>query len=334
MANIAFPQHAKHLTLPTSHTYSYIYIPASKPSFTTILFLHGFPSSCFDWRHQIPFFSDLGYGVLAPDLLGYGGTSKPISAEAYRAKKMATEITEILDHEGLQRVHAVAHDTGCILLSRMANYVPDRLLSSSFLAVPYSRPGEHFDLAAVNAMTKQVLGQERFGYLSFFVGDEAGSLLDQHSESFFILFYPADPALWTDHVGPTGAMEAWLRADRQGQKAPYITDEERVIHQKIMQGNHGPALNWYRVLVGNLNQKDELDAGLSLKLSLPVLMVTPAPSPGHLPGTGAHMNEMADDVTVKEVSTPGHWLQLEARDEANAILKEFFQRCDGTLSGL
>lgn len=248
MASIAFPQHAKHLTLSTSHTYSYIYIPASKPSFTTILFLHGFPSSCFDWRHQISFFSDLGYGVLAPDLLGYGGTSKPISAEAYRAKKMGTEITEILDHEGLQRVHAVAHDTGCILLSRMANYVPDRLLSSSFLAVPYSRPGEHFDLAAVNTMTKQVLGQESFGYLSFFVGDEAGCLLDQHvslqmaflkgllflgsvlmsilqSESFFTLFYPADPVLWTDHVGPTGAMEAWLRADRQGPKAPYITDE-------------------------------------------------------------------------------------------------------------
>lgn len=101
-----------------------------------------------------------------------------------------------------------------------------------------------------------------------------------------------------------------------------------------MQGNHGPALNWYRVLVGNLNQKDELDAGLLLKLSLPVLMVTPAPSPGHLPGTGAQMNEMADDVTVKEVSTLGHWLQLETRDEVNAILKGFFQRCDGTLSGL
>jgi pimeloyl-ACP methyl ester carboxylesterase len=28
----------------------------------------------------------------------------------------------------------------------------------------------------------------------------------------------------------------------------------------------------------------------------------------------------------KCVSTPGHWLQLEARDEVNAILKEFFEK--------
>jgi hypothetical protein len=32
----------------------------------------------------------------------------------------------------------------------------------------------------------------------------------------------------------------------------------------------------------------------------------------------------------KCVSTPGHWLQLEARDEVNAILKEFFEKYDNT----
>jgi pimeloyl-ACP methyl ester carboxylesterase len=144
------------------------------------LFLHGFPSSCYDWRHQISFFSAAGYGILAPDLLGYGGTSKPTDATAYKAKQMAAEIAEILDNEKIQRIHAVSHDTGSILLSRIANYYPERLLSCTFLAVPYSKPGEHFDLKAVNAMTKQLLGKERFGYLDFFVSEMAGALLDQH----------------------------------------------------------------------------------------------------------------------------------------------------------
>lgn len=180
MAAIAFPQHAKALELSTGHTYSYVYIPTTNAVRPTILFLHGFPSSCYDWRHQISFFASLGYGVLAPDLLGYGGTSKPASAEEYKAKRMSAEIDQTLDHEGLQHVHAVAHDTGAILLSRLANYHPERLLSCTFLAVPYSKPAEHFDLDAVNAMTKQLLGKERFGYINFFTRDDAGSLLDEH----------------------------------------------------------------------------------------------------------------------------------------------------------
>lgn len=66
------------------------------------------------------------------------------------------------------------------LLSRLADYYPDRLLSCTFLAVPYSKPAEHFDLDMVNRFTKQLLGFEKCGYIEFFVEDEAGSTLDQH----------------------------------------------------------------------------------------------------------------------------------------------------------
>jgi len=118
--------------------------------------------------------------VLAPDLLGYGGTSKPASEQEYRAKSMAREITEILNHEGLTQVHAVSHDTGSILLSRMADYHPKMLLSCTFLAVPYSKPGDHFDLEAINTMTKNILGKEKFGYLGFFIEDNAGQFIDEH----------------------------------------------------------------------------------------------------------------------------------------------------------
>lgn len=179
MATVAFPLFAKTATLSTGHTYSYAFIPA-KGTQSTILFLHGFPSSCYDWRHQISFFSNLGYGVLAPDLLGYGETSRPTTTNAYKAKQMATEIRELLEHETIRLVHAVSHDTGSILLSRLANYYPEKLLSATFLAVPYSKPGERFDLAAVNAMTKQLLGKEKFGYIDFFIKDCAGEILDDH----------------------------------------------------------------------------------------------------------------------------------------------------------
>ena len=50
-----------------------------------------------------------GYGILAPDLLGYGGTDKPKELEAFRYK-MADEVVGILDHERVEKVLGVAHD--------------------------------------------------------------------------------------------------------------------------------------------------------------------------------------------------------------------------------
>ncbi|EPS31413.1 hypothetical protein PDE_06368 [Penicillium oxalicum 114-2] len=325
MASIAFPQHAKSLTLSTGHQYSYVHVPAFAPTKPTVLFLHGFPSSCYDWRHQIVYFQSHGYGIIAPDLLGYGGTSKPTSPEEYRAKKMAAEIVEILDHEHLGQAHAVSHDTGSILLSRLANYFPQRLLSCTFLSVPYSKPGQHFDLDAVNAMTKNLFGKEQFGYLKLFVSQGAGEMIEQHHDSFVNLFYPGDPSLWKDHLGPLGALESWLRADRHGPKAPYITDEERHVHRQIMQGSYRSALQWYHVLVNNLNEEDETVLDLpAAKLTVPTLMVSPVQVEGAQPDMDATACQEAALFTAKKVSASGHWLQLEARDEVNVALEEFW----------
>ncbi|KAL3474821.1 putative epoxide hydrolase [Aspergillus californicus] len=325
MANIAFPMLAKSHALSTSHTYSYAFNPPSSSS-PTVLFLHGFPSSCYDWRHQLRFFFQKGYGVLAPDLLGYGGTSKPTTLESYKTQNMAAEIIEILDHEGIEKVHAVGHDTGCNLLSGLANYFPARLLSCTFLDVPYFKPGSHFDLAAVNSMTKQFLGFERFGYMDFFVKDNAGEILDQHPDSFFTLFYPQDPLLWIDHMGPTGAIEKWLLEDKQGPQASYISEAERKTHQDIMRNNHTSALNWYHALVDNINEEDEVKANINPLLTMPVLMVCPQPSKLELLGVEEQMKMVAPDMTFKRVGATGHWIQLEVPDEINDILKGFFER--------
>lgn len=147
----------------SAHTYSYVYIAPKTNTHSTLLFLHGFPSSCYDWRHQIKYYSTQGYGVFAPDLVGYGGTDKPDSVRHYRAKTMCASLVEIMDHEHIGRVHAVGHDMGCGLLSRLANYFPHRLLSCTFLTVPYAKPGEVFDLQVVNAMTRQFFGFRDLG---------------------------------------------------------------------------------------------------------------------------------------------------------------------------
>ena len=91
-------------------TYSYIHIPPHSPNTRYILFLHGFPSTSRDWRHQVSFFAAKGYGILAPDLLGFGETSKPSELEMYRGEDMARDIVEIMVSEGVELVVGVAHD--------------------------------------------------------------------------------------------------------------------------------------------------------------------------------------------------------------------------------
>lgn len=109
MAMTAFPDISKHITLEDGTGYSYVYIAAvaRKPTF---LLIHGFPSSSYDWRHQIKYLSAKGFGVIAPDLLGYGDTDSPLEVEAYSTKRMSDHVAEILKRENVESVIGVGHD--------------------------------------------------------------------------------------------------------------------------------------------------------------------------------------------------------------------------------
>ena len=110
MASIAFPSLARTATLSDGTTYGYVYVAPSSKSHPSFLLLHGYPSSSYDWRHQIDGLAKAGYGIIAPDLLGYGDTDKPSDVEAYRMKRMSGHVAELLDKENIGRCIAVGHD--------------------------------------------------------------------------------------------------------------------------------------------------------------------------------------------------------------------------------
>lgn len=110
MALQAFPSISESKRLNDGTTYAFVYFPPADPKKPTFLLLHGFPSSSWDWRHQIAQLKEAGYGVVAPDLLGYGNTDKPEELEAYSMKRMSGHVAEILHIAGLQKVIGVAHD--------------------------------------------------------------------------------------------------------------------------------------------------------------------------------------------------------------------------------
>lgn len=48
-----------------------------------ILLMHGEPSWCYLYRKMIPVFTDAGYRIVAPDLVGFGRSDKPAEMTDY-----------------------------------------------------------------------------------------------------------------------------------------------------------------------------------------------------------------------------------------------------------
>lgn len=103
------PSLYKELLVQRGLTYRYYWSPPARGK-PTLLLLHGFPSTAYDWHKQVAYFEPLGYGILAPDLLGAGGTAKPLDAQAFRMNAMARDVMDILAAEGLNKVVGISHD--------------------------------------------------------------------------------------------------------------------------------------------------------------------------------------------------------------------------------
>lgn len=112
MANKLLPYSLLTVATLSGFNYTAHYQHPTNPKLPYITFIHGFPSSAYDWRHQVEFFQDKGYGVIAPDTLGYGQTDRPTDVNDYKVKTIADSIMEVVDKiAGKEaKVHGVGHD--------------------------------------------------------------------------------------------------------------------------------------------------------------------------------------------------------------------------------
>ena len=100
-----------------------------------VLLLHGWPDAANVWRHQVPALAAHHYRVLAPDLRGFGGSSRPPEVEAYVAPRMVGDVIGLLDHLSIERAHLVGHDWGAAISWMTAALVPDRVATVTALSV-------------------------------------------------------------------------------------------------------------------------------------------------------------------------------------------------------
>ncbi|KAF5338568.1 hypothetical protein D9758_016547 [Tetrapyrgos nigripes] len=318
----------KDLNVSRGLNYHYYAVPADtgKP---TLLFLHGFPSTSYDWRHQVAFFQEKGYGLLVPDLLGYGGTSKPLDPQLYVSSLVTRDIVDILDSESIDQAVVVAHDWGSKTASRLAHYFPERFLSYGFLAVGYVPPTffatpyeERLNLS------EAVLGYKNLGYWDFFSSEGADQTILNHLDSLWDILYPNDTTRTITDWSPLGALEAFITNDTRIAPVDYVTPEERAIQiEAIRQGGLAAPLNWYKIVRGTLEGED--DQGISPENALihrPVFFGAAlrdyiSVAPIFVAGALVSSNST---VTIREYNS-GHWVQMAFPDEINSDLLQWIE---------
>jgi haloacetate dehalogenase len=102
-----------------------------------LLLLHGAPLTHLSWYHVAPELAR-SYTVIAPDLRGYGDSSKPEDGPNhinYSKRAMALDQIELMQHFGFERFAVVGHDRGGRVAHRLALDHPQAVTRLSVLDI-------------------------------------------------------------------------------------------------------------------------------------------------------------------------------------------------------
>ncbi|KAL0567477.1 hypothetical protein V5O48_014512 [Marasmius crinis-equi] len=322
----------KTLQVSRRFTYRYYSSPAKDSGSRTILFLHGFPNADTDWRHQVSFFKERGYGLIVPQLLGYGESSKPTDPADYRQSLMSKDLTEILDAEGVKQVVVIGHDWGAYVASRFALFKPERTLAVGFVTVGYypTNTGS-FDIKAVHEITKERFGYELFGYWEFFSASDAPKLCIDNFESFFNIIWPDDPKRWATDMAPVGAFRKNVEANKIFPPPSWMSEEnKRLISEPLLKNGFAAPMCYYRVQTTGMACEDDKLLDGRKEINQPVFFLDAlddyVASEGRFQvasgETESPVLKYCKNPTIKRVKVD-HWVMLHIPDELNTALLEW-----------
>ncbi len=116
---------------------------------TAVLFLHGNLSNATWWAETMLTLPD-GYFALAPDLRGYGDADPAVKIDATQGlRDVAQDMFALLDAFNIEQAHVVGNSLGGVVVWRMMEIAPERLLSVTQVA-----PGSPYGFGG----TKDVAG--------------------------------------------------------------------------------------------------------------------------------------------------------------------------------
>jgi epoxide hydrolase 4 len=254
------------------------------------LCLHGFPESSFSWRHQIPLFAALGYRVWAPDLRGYGGSTRPIGAAAYGLEILEADVAALIEASGAREVVLVGHDWGALIAWNYAMF--GRLPISRLIIMNVPHP----------ALAEKGLRTAR-----------------QLVKSWYIFFFqlPLIPEwmLARNHCAAIAQAFRGMAVD----KSRFPDGVLRVYQDAAAQpGALTAMLNYYRALLRGLRRTRHRGAP---RIEVPTLMIWGEVDTALGKELTLGTEEFVHDLTLRHLPNVSHWVQQEAPETVNGMIE-------------
>ncbi len=256
------------------------------------LCLHGFPESRYSWRHQLAPLAAMGWRAVAPDMRGYGDSSRPDEVAAYRMKHLVADVAALFDAYGARRRLLVGHDWGAAVAWAFAIRQARPLDGLVIMNVP------HPDVFR-KVLKTSWRQRRRSWYMAFFQVPKLPEMLLKAGDAQAI-----------------GRMFSSMAID----KSAFPPDVLRHYRDNAIQpGAMTAMINYYRA-----NAPDFAKPGAPApRLQVPTLMIWgEADTALGLELTEGYAPYVAD-FTLKRLPRVSHWVQQEAPDAVNARLAEW-----------
>jgi haloalkane dehalogenase len=110
--------------------------------------MHGEPSWSYLYRKMIPLFVAAGHRVIAPDLIGFGRSDKPVERSDYTYERHVAWMSDWLTSNDLSGLTLVCQDWGGLIGLRLVAAFPERfdrvVVANTFLPVGDRPPSDAF----------------------------------------------------------------------------------------------------------------------------------------------------------------------------------------------
>jgi pimeloyl-ACP methyl ester carboxylesterase len=257
------------------------------------LLLHGFPESSHSWRHQMPMLAELGYTAWAPNLRGYGKSSRPDGVANYHIDKLADDVAALIDAKGAQETLLIAHDWGGLIAWNFA--IKNLRPLSALIQMNIPHP------ACLNR--------------------EWNNTWDQKKKSWYALFFqlPSLPEWALTRNGAQAVRRAFTDMAIDKSRFP-DSETEPFVQNALRPGGMTAMLNYYRAAFRYGSKALWPGDGIVQTRTL-LIWGENDTALGKPASYGTHA--YVPDVTIRYLPGVSHWVQQEAPEVVNAMVRAF-----------
>jgi epoxide hydrolase 4 len=254
------------------------------------LCLHGFPESSFSWRYQMPLLATLGFRVWAPDLRGYGRSTRPVGVGNYAMEILVEDVAALIVSSGAKEVVLIGHDWGALIAWQYAMFGRVPISKLIIMNVP------HPALAQKGLRTLRQLAKSWYIF-------------------FFQLPWLPEWLLARRHCAAIARSFRGMAVD----KSRFPREVLQVYQDAAaIPGALTAMLNYYRALLRGLRQTQR--RGMRL-IHVPTLMIWGEADTALGKELTYGTDEYVSNLTLRYLPNVSHWVQQEAPETVNAILE-------------